>query len=1599
MINRLNLLLLAIALATSRAIGRCTHGCLKCSTQADCLLCDSLKGYYLSQGGCSKAILENCAVADINGVCIACSSGYRRDPSVLKCVKVPDSSVLENCSAYGEDSRCRACKAGYYLEEDECKPVEDLMDNCLEYATGDPETCVGCLPGYQLLLGTCHPISEKPNCAVYSPVGCRQCPEGYLLDRNKYLSDLFDSPREINHRSAHFFLRMVGGLETHAMMFGVCKKIEAANCVKYKSYKECLECDQGYYLSKGECRPFPAASIQHCETYASATACTECSQGYYLKDNRCLKAGGIRHCALYDGKASSTVCAECDKAFYLDGNVCSERVLSIDVNHCKRLAVSSDGCASCKAGYSLTSDILACLPSMPGCISYNASSKDSTELSCSQCSDGFYVDATLDRCIKGTVKNCRVFAPFSDNCEQCESGYYLNGSQCTKHAFVPYCTEYSGSEQNRCIDCKSGFMVFAQTNTCTPIEKIPNCRVQASASQCSECNEGYILNSSESCSLWSGDWNCRTSNGGYQCLACKDGYVLWEPTQTCQRAPFYQSRFCKALEKTDATAFKCNYCSVNAYPVVLSGGTVCLGNSPDVVPSKPTGCTELARSGASLVCSECDSNYYLNEADGLCQTTCDHTVVLLSMSFNGQTTTKGDKMRCKDIARPYCKFATQRFDVDAEEYICVECKDGHHPFVNLTGTPTLGYHSFEKILGSYTVNLFSSNVPVECNNPADVLFTPGDTATPVENCVLYTFEAGTYRCIKCKPGYTGIADDGYLQSCSAVINSCDTSVEYKGLVHPATLDYDSSYTSLQSFVSCTKCTTNRVPVIYLNADTPDTLSYKPFSTTASPPYTDGQNPNGWAMACLVLINPFFRLSPSDPFDSVPENCGFVVYQVQKPRNANIAEDFSVFCAACLPGYRPTHTLGNVTACTLIDNCDATASNTYFNRCGKCESGYTFKWDNDRRTYDTTTCVPTADAACEAFDVLADRCKYCARGYMANYDGVCDEISLPGCNLRTFMHSQIEYSATAPDIRVGAYKAFQGSGCSHCGNSYIKLKVAEEVCGVSSYLSTAELEEGTSFIPNCRNYSITEAGDLICKICADGYLVAHSFANCYAHVESFEGCRYSLDATSCHTCHDDRILAAGKCHERSIANCASYEHDAPALTCLSCYDGYYLSGNMCNEGRIANCGVYASSSECLSCVTGFKLVQLKDSVQYCYPTPPASRCSAYSNQFESRELQCDACNSGYEISSNANDFLATLCVGFRLIEHCAQYDTAASLALSSLRCAGCETGYYLSAGSCLRRANLDVNCQLYAQNKDECSLCLGRHYLSPQTKRCVPYPTGIPSCVSYSGPATCIECDETSYLSNEECVEIHSDERVAECRRYSSPGICKECNSGFALEDAACEPLVASDCLTASDPYTCTTCPSDYGLKTTDSVTNCVRLPDSNCTDAELVSPFKCSRCRQGYYINGEGVCELVATPIDNCLDYIANDECLRCAPDTILSEDGASCIHNTALRASVDDHCIDSFVANGGHCSACLPGHVFDANGNCVECEGETAELGCFACDPYDHSTCLVCRSGFYMVSYGRCLSTGDDTRYIVDATAARLSLILAAATVGLLFQ
>lgn len=1476
----------------------------------------------------------------------------------LKCEKIIDE--IEGCEFYRNATECAVCEMGRFLAYSGTK---------------------------------CELLEAKGNCNGYSRIFCRECESGTILNLNSYVYSL----TSLENLGDITLLPFFEGFDVRLGYFrDVCKAIDVMYCENFVSFEECKICVFGYYLDNGKCLQYPSEIIPECEEYDSFTSCFKCRDGYHINPSkRCDQNEKIENCLEYDSKATQTVCRVCEDDFFLlsDTN-CKIRTIT-EISNCEKLSKTSEKCENCNDGYTQTNDFLACLPELLRCKTYESSTKSSESLTCNTCEENYY-KTSENLCISGNILNCQIYNN-DQTCQKCKNKYFLENSICSPHSEILSCSLYNLTEKDQCFQCDLESLTFAVENICKETEKIEGCKKYSSATTCFECDQGYYLNiitcvkipESKNCLVFDLDAD--------KCLKCKMNFVLFDGV--CVLVMNVVSEFCEKVGLDDGvTSLKnarCEFCQENAVFFDVEE-FVCVGKEwvGVLISTVIEHCAKYVEAGGVTKCEKCEFGFFL-VSDTECAVECPEMMVIFSIVNNDPAYSLSDKSyECKDyvehIFTPNCKISLAPSLDNQTDYVshCIKCVSDYKIIFMENGisVPIKDYNPL--INNGYPTDPVS-NFPVimDCSdiNPEDFFTGLG----PIENCEYY--DNSNIGCVKCKHGYTGATLQSDGPGSQAYITSCKP-YECTKEITPGLPVF------LNSYLSCHKCSSDKLPVLFGNAGATYTTITSLATYTLNSQTSDWTTGNtGESIQCLSPSE-LSSLSTITPMNT-PDFCAILFMNVQaanpSANSANLTaevdiNELAVMCVACEKGYKRTMgVMPNsneldlmVGSCTKILNCKASA---WFNYCSECEEGFSHEWKSTGVDY--ASCVESSDFNCFAGEV--NDCKICRKGYRFNLDGVCEFIVMPKC----LLSGGRDIVGGEGFIATFLYLSPQGAGCVQCEENYVAVKTDgmdfnSKVCVPSEYAKAHIFKDGEdNYIENCKNYYL-EGTKLLCKYCLVGSVVSQNGAICYP-IQDLLFCEIATNSTSCSQCIKTHISVSGLCKKKEINNCKVYVLDS-VLTkqkCQQCEPLYFISDSNCEKGNVNNCEIMGTDPDiCTECFTNYEKVTDSEGHSYCFPHDPTFNCAEFEKaKFEQQIIECKTCksDSNYYISTNASDYKSSICSKFTDVPNCKIKKVGNSFATSTFMCLECEDGYYSKNGNCTLRTNLHSSCEKYSLNQDLCEKCLAQNFLSTSKKECHPFPKGIIGCRVYTSATKCVGCLQNYYLSGDNCLQITENNLIPNCIYYSDATICKECKENFFLETNTCLQVKALNCKSAVSPNKCGSCFSERGLKDEGDKTNCVKPEDAKCSLFTPKYPFECEECEKGYYVGEERICVPVESSVENCEVYKSKELCKRCRKGYVLGKNFDLCMSYSYLP--IDKRCEDSVETGGFNCVVCQGGFFMGEDGECKGCQASD----CYFCDPLDSSVCLVCKPGSFMGEDFKCVLVEEEVEEVEEEFWDRVRVLL----------
>jgi hypothetical protein len=454
-----------------------------------CQRCE--EGYFLSEGDrrCTKT--ENCLEA-IFGSCISCKESFYLDKREELCINKIDTDFLL-CKQTLDGQSCDICNDGIYFDENKMCTFSKF---CSESLNGN---CKKCILRYYLAKNNICSNIENCDLADKDTGICLLCGENYYLDDKDY--------------------KCKTNLEDND--FKYCSKVE--NNI-------CTSCNYNHYLGKDN----KCSSTKNCEESENGK-CILCSKNYYLgKDNYC---SDIEHCIYtrYNGK-----CHECEDGYYFNDRYqkCLEYKLGDKFYGCKYTTFTESFCAECKDIFYNRYNDSSCLDNTQEGPFYKCMYSDSEGAFCEVCIDGYYLGSEDKKCI--LIENCKI-SENENKCLECDEFYCLDvkRQKCIDNDMLEnfdikiyFSCNRTNDQGNACEQCIEGYEVNEE-GYCIDVEYC----IERDNGKCIKCknkidSDGYIYklcaNDIFGCvETW--DKACAKCNNfekKFGCTECKEGYIL-----------------------------------------------------------------------------------------------------------------------------------------------------------------------------------------------------------------------------------------------------------------------------------------------------------------------------------------------------------------------------------------------------------------------------------------------------------------------------------------------------------------------------------------------------------------------------------------------------------------------------------------------------------------------------------------------------------------------------------------------------------------------------------------------------------------------------------------------------------------------------------------------------------------------------------------------------------------------------------------------------------------------------------------------------------------------------------------------------------------
>lgn len=1577
-----------IAFLVSFSTQQCAAGCLKCSAQNSCLLCDSTTLYYLnsSANACMRSALTNCQLIDQSNNCLVCANGYYVDSNTKSCVALTSVQTISNCIRYSSTRGCTACLSSFFLFVGVCQSVNKVVANCQVYSNNG--ICAQCNKNYVTSLDglQCISLPTGNNCMQYTFVGCRNCTANHLLNENFYAT---------NYMNLNFLTADILAVKSATFSGAVksCQSITVSNCLVLSSASSCAVCKVGFFLQNGTCVQNPALTIAFCKVYSSSTTCTGCVNGYYLSANKCVANTPIAGCQAYNPNASSNLCVACNATSYVSNNACVARSASLSIPKCYLTTPNADTCQTCNPNYVLTSDRLACLQMIANCATYAASTSSTTALACTLCQQGYYIvsNTTGSFCVAGDIEHCQVYALSANNCAVCINGFYLSSNACLAHVSIQNCLIYDASSANKCSICAVGYQNFAFYQVCTPITTITYCLVYSLNGQsCTSCAGGYYVTSTGQCAQidTTAFPNCATTVNSV-CTVCSTNYVLgvFSPG-LCTTIPSYVTATCAATS-TSASGY-CLTCNQNTYYFTPAKSEAICVSAPEIARfqgfAQVPNCKRFGlnrATNAQIVCMACENGYFLtgywpnasqNTGTG-CTSTCTTSdgsnVIIVDDLFGFVNICVSAGSGQNQIAPNGCQRLTRFTSFNSgslSDFVCLAPQQGHSAVTNFPtssgylfmansasptsvlsmdvgsnflGNPhsfqiTSNFESYPTVLNYYGIvpNIVASSsvTPPASMTNCDILFILDSNGSAFVNdgarSGFFAAAVGTtHSCRRCNFGYqpTFVTP---ANSGNSVVPTC---VSMGSSCSSTATVYGGLPSFLASTFSCHVCAPAsgipQYPIVYMEYD----------AKTAA---------NGYG---VLIQYSFPAVTNNVPDQNHGFRCGTAPTTITTANSSPTSNAQVTYCAAF--GVLSAQTAGAAMPTVVMSYCLACSGGSYPIYYGLQTAKVTGA-PNYVPSYIITSCQVSNKCDTNSGTATFNSCARCTTLEESLstpvYYGFSD-FRLINC-LPTPTRNCFIVSAASPSTS-------NKNACIVCKSGYFL-----NADGFCDSITSTSISQNSNFVVAFYDRAVTSfAGSAVSGYDA-AYVRVHHLLNTFGMFVYGE-----------QSCGANYVLGPSAPGARSFCITSSYATGSARLTPTT-----FVAGCSNYKFSAPNSGFYS----CQMCLNN---QMLTDNFRSCV-APVANCLYAYSTT----PTLCGVCPDG---TLNINGVCSTQTIG-----NCTTHVNTVNYGVAALSCSVCNSGFYISIVNGVRKCQVGSiqNCASYVENSPNtclsCSTGFTLLILSNSATICYPVSSSLSSCnlvVNNAGTNGVngfaqgfINCQSCSINATHAFVSKPWNSVVTStspqslclpfpltpnCTLYSQNNTnpsqntfnCLQCANGFFYNSTSANcvarTLNESNCATLSQTADlCTACNSGFYLNQTG--TACIPFPTGVPRCSVYSDIQTCVSCIAGYYV-ANNTCTLSATVAD-CQNYTANGTCSVCSSGYYLT-------NNTCVVATATG-CLT--YTNITACALCPAGYGLQPNtaSGTVDC-AQISISSCQLTNSVAPFACLVCQTGFYPDSTGNC--------------------------------
>ncbi|KAL4508482.1 hypothetical protein ABPG72_003786 [Tetrahymena utriculariae] len=618
----------------------CDTTCRSCNggTSDKCLTCDGSSGndrYLLVTGGASECVLScphfsmymnktdpnNFMCQNCDSTCLACG---QYNP--IFCTACFCSPALNQTNQWCEQNQN---KAMVFFHKNQCLTVCPLENGVQLYGNRKTMTCnPSCEPGYYPSNQNFECTKCDPSCALCTgpnpQTDCQACAPGYFKSTTVNGCFTYCSSTEYKDTPSNSCI--------------TCNP--ACQQCTGPSTNQCITCNPTDYQLNTRCyqqcpKPYWGRQVdgvltclsncypgEYGDIYDPLRTCKQCN-------SQCQSCYGGQNSQCYSCSSTYyllfTTCDQCPISYYGDGN--SRKCVQCHQT-CQSCKGQSDkDCNSCQIGRFLLNNI--CYAQCP-----KGTYSDSISQACvQQCPMPNQYQDDVDNTCSYCHPNCKTCTGSTqNNCLTCETGFYKNGSSCLSLCppsyypdsinFVclkcnPECDTCYGPDKNQCQSCKlprifylnqcitqcpSGFFMHPTSNSCVTV-----------------CPKSYYPDTNSAQCLLCHNF-CSTCYGGgnTKCNSCKTPYLYNNNicSESCLPGSYPNGQgSCSDCDKSCLTCFgstslSCIKCSSGFFK---SGDTQCVSECQDglVIDQNLQKC---------VTCPS--STYYENKECKQCHATC-----------------------------------------------------------------------------------------------------------------------------------------------------------------------------------------------------------------------------------------------------------------------------------------------------------------------------------------------------------------------------------------------------------------------------------------------------------------------------------------------------------------------------------------------------------------------------------------------------------------------------------------------------------------------------------------------------------------------------------------------------------------------------------------------------------------------------------------------------------------------------------------------------------------------------------------------------------------------------------------------------------------